>query len=102
MCCLAGFSDRVGRKPVMLAGMLLALALYFPGFHLIAQAANPALAAAQRAKPVVVLTDPATCTTQFDPIGTANSTAPATSPRAYSWRAESAHRTAASVDGANT
>lgn len=63
-------SDRLGRKPVMLAGMLLALVLYFPGFQLIAQAANPALAEAQRATPVVVATDPATCTTQFDPAGT--------------------------------
>ena len=44
-------SDRVGRKPVMLGGMLLALALYFPGSHLIAAAANPALVAAQRATP---------------------------------------------------
>jgi len=64
-------SDRVGRKPVMLAGMLLALALYFPGSHLIAQAANPALVAAQRATPVIVETDPATCSAQFDPTGTA-------------------------------
>ena len=64
-------SDRVGRKPVMLAGMLLALALYFPGSHLIARAANPALVAAQQATPVVVETDPATCTAQFDPTGTA-------------------------------
>ena len=64
-------SDRVGRKPVMLGGMLLALALYFPGSHWIARAANPALAAAQRATPVVVETDPATCSVQFDPVGTA-------------------------------
>ncbi len=64
-------SDRVGRKPVMLAGMLLALALYFPGSHLIAQAANPALVAAQRATPVIVETDPANCAVQFDPTGTA-------------------------------
>jgi MFS family permease len=64
-------SDRIGRKPVMLAGMLLALALYFPGSHLIAQAANPALVAAQRATPVIVETDPASCTSQFDPTGTA-------------------------------
>src|SRR5688572_21391074 len=64
-------SDRVGRKPVMLAGMLLALALYFPGSHLIARAANPALVAAQQAMPVVVETDPATCSAQFDPTGTA-------------------------------
>jgi MFS family permease len=63
-------SDRVGRKPVMLGGMLLALVAYFPGFHAMAEAANPALVAAQRAKPVVVYTNPSTCSVQFDPIGT--------------------------------
>jgi MFS family permease len=63
-------SDRVGRKPVMLGGMLLALALYFPGSHLIASSVNPALVEAQRASPVVVVTDPATCSAQFDPTGT--------------------------------
>ena len=63
-------SDRVGRKPVMLGGMLLALALYFPGSHLIASSVNPALVEAQRASPVVVVTDPASCTVQFDPTGT--------------------------------
>ena len=63
-------SDRVGRKPVMLGGMLLALALYFPGSHWIASAVNPALVEAQRASPVVVVTDSATCTVQFDPTGT--------------------------------
>src|SRR6185503_2070761 len=67
-------SDRIGRKPVMLAGMLLALALYFPGSHLIAQAANPALVAAQKATPVIVETDVATCSAQFDPTGTAKFT----------------------------
>ena len=64
-------SDRVGRKPVMLGGMLLALALYFPASHWMAEAANPALVAAQKATPVVVETDPATCSVQFDPVGTA-------------------------------
>jgi MFS family permease len=63
-------SDRVGRKPVMLAGMLLALAAYYPGFHGIAAAANPALVEAQRLKPVEVHADPATCSVQFDPVGT--------------------------------
>jgi MFS family permease len=63
-------SDKVGRKPVMLAGMLLALALYFPGSHWIAEAANPALVEAQRSAPVSVLTDPTTCAVQFDPTGT--------------------------------
>ncbi|MEO5972130.1 MAG: MFS transporter [Sphingomicrobium sp.] len=64
-------SDRVGRKPVLVGGMLLGLLLYIPGFHLIAQAANPALVAAQERTPVVVATDPATCSVQFDPVGTA-------------------------------
>ena len=64
-------SDRVGRKPVMLAGMLLALALYFPGSHLIAQAANPDRVAAHKSMPVIVETDQATCSAQFDPTGTA-------------------------------
>ncbi len=63
-------SDRVGRKPVMLGGMLLALALYFPGSHWIASATNPALVQAQRASPVVVVTNPASCSAQFDPTGT--------------------------------
>jgi len=67
-------SDRVGRKPVMVGGMLLALALYWPGSLWIAEAANPALVAAQRATPVVIETDPATCAVQFDPVGTAKFT----------------------------
>jgi MFS family permease len=67
-------SDRMGRKRVMLGGMLLALVLYFPGSHWIAQAANPDLVAAQRSTPVIVETDPATCSVQFDPVGTAKFT----------------------------
>ena len=67
-------SDRVGRKPVMLGGMLLALALYFPGSHLIARAANPAVVEAQARTPVVVETDLSTCSSQFDPTGTAKFT----------------------------
>jgi MFS family permease len=64
-------SDKVGRKPVMVGGMLLALVLYFPGSHWIAQGANPALVAAQRATPVAVSTDVSQCSVQFDPVGTA-------------------------------
>jgi len=63
-------SDRVGRKPVMLGGMLLALLAYNPGFHGIAAAANPALVEAQKQKPVEVHADEATCQVQFDPVGT--------------------------------
>ena len=64
-------SDRVGRKPVMLGGMLLALALYFPGSHMIAKAANPDRVAAREATPIIVETNPDTCSAQFDPTGTA-------------------------------
>jgi MFS family permease len=64
-------SDRVGRKPVMMGGMLLALVAYFPGFHGIADAANPRLIAAQTESPVVIATDPASCSIQFDLLGRA-------------------------------
>lgn len=64
-------SDKVGRKPVMLFGMILALIAFFPGFHALTKAANPALAEAQASAPVTVVADPATCALQFDPIGKA-------------------------------
>jgi MFS family permease len=64
-------SDRLGRKPVMLFGMILALIAFFPGFHALTRAANPALAEAQARSPVVVVADPATCAVQFDPVGKA-------------------------------
>jgi MFS family permease len=66
----AWLSDKIGRKPVMIGGMLLALVAYFPGFHAMASAANPALVQAQRTAPVVVATDPSSCSVQFDPVGT--------------------------------
>ena len=64
-------SDRVGRKPVMLFGMVLALVAFFPGFQALTRAANPALAEAQASAPVAVIADPATCAVQFDPVGRA-------------------------------
>ena len=65
-------SDRIGRKPVMLFGMTLMLIAYFPGFHMLTQMANPALAEAQARTPVVVMADPADCSLQFDPVGKAS------------------------------
>ena len=64
-------SDRIGRKPVMVGGMLLALCLYFPASHWIVEAANPRLVEAQQNTPIFVDTNPATCSLQFDPTGTA-------------------------------
>jgi MFS family permease len=65
-------SDRIGRKPVMLFGMTLMLIAYFPGFHMLTQTANPALAEAQAKTPVVVVADKAECSLQFDPVGKAS------------------------------
>lgn len=62
-------SDKIGRKPIILTGCLLAAATYFPLFNALQQAANPALYAAQQLAPVTVSADPSTCSTQFDPIG---------------------------------
>ncbi|MFM5948790.1 MAG: MFS transporter, partial [Novosphingobium sp.] len=62
-------SDRIGRKPIILAGCALAALTYFPAFHALSKAANPALVAAQERAPVTVLADPATCAFQFDPVG---------------------------------
>jgi MFS family permease len=69
-------SDRMGRKPVMVGGMLLALVLYFPASHWIAGAANPQLIEAQANTPVILMTDPKTCSVQFDPVGTAKFVTP--------------------------
>src|SRR5260370_40840157 len=62
-------SDKIGRKPIRLAGCLLALLTYFPLFEALTRYANPALYAAQPSAPVTVIADPAQCSFQFDPIG---------------------------------
>jgi MFS family permease len=62
-------SDRIGRKPIILAGCALAALTYFPLFEGLTRAANPALYAAQQRAPVAVAADPRTCSVQFDPIG---------------------------------
>jgi MFS family permease len=64
-------SDRIGRKPVMLGGLILMLAIYFPAFHALQNFGNPDLAAASKASPVTVVADPADCSFQFDPVGKA-------------------------------
>lgn len=69
-------SDRIGRKPVILSGIVLALIGYVPAYHLIARAANPALVQASEQAPVVVEVDSDECSLQFDPIGTARFSRP--------------------------
>src|SRR5271170_2637711 len=62
-------SDKIGRKPIIMAGCLLAVLTYFPLFHALTRYANPALFAAQATSPVTVVADPRECSFQFDPIG---------------------------------
>ncbi len=63
-------SDRIGRKPIIMLGCLLAVLTYFPVFKMLTQAANPDLYAAQEKSRVVVMADPAECSFQFNPTGT--------------------------------
>ena len=63
-------SDKIGRKPIIMAGCLLAVLTYFPVFTALTKAANPDLATAQAANKVVVTADANECSFQFNPTGT--------------------------------
>ncbi|MBJ6981790.1 MFS transporter [Luteimonas sp. MC1572] len=62
-------SDKIGRKPIIMAGCLIAALTYFPIFKGITHYANPAVEEASSESPAVVIADPATCNFQFDPVG---------------------------------
>ncbi len=67
-------SDKIGRKPIIMAGCLLAIVTYFPVFNALTKAANPDLAAAQVKNKVVVTADAKECSFQFNPTGVAKFT----------------------------
>ena len=69
-------SDKIGRKPIMMAGFLLAAVTYFPIFQGITHFANPALEKALSASPVTVVADPASCSFQLKLTGTETYTSP--------------------------
>jgi MFS family permease len=62
-------SDKVGRKPIIMAGCLLGALTYHYAFGLLTRAANPALEKALANAPVTVTADPADCNLLFDPVG---------------------------------
>ncbi|HEX4874751.1 MAG TPA: MFS transporter, partial [Sphingorhabdus sp.] len=62
-------SDKIGRKWIILAGCALAVVTYFPAFHALSRAANPAMAQASASAPVSVTVNESDCSLQFDPIG---------------------------------
>jgi MFS family permease len=67
-------SDKIGRKPIILAGFALGVITYFPIFQGITHFANPKLEAALASAPVTVVADPSECSFQFNPVGTAKFT----------------------------
>ena len=86
-------SDKIGRKPIIMMGCLLAVLTYYPQgilkyvpggeqyvypgiFEMLTRAANPELASAIEKTPVTVVADPDECRLQFDPVGKSKFTAP--------------------------
>src|SRR5690606_26170207 len=67
-------SDRIGRKPIIMAGCLIAALAYFPVFKGLTHFANPALEQAQAIAPVTAIADPAACSFQFNPVGVSSFT----------------------------
>lgn len=67
-------SDKIGRKPIIMAGCLIAALTYFPLFKALTEAANPDLAKAQATSQVSVVADPKECSFQFNPTGIAKFT----------------------------
>ncbi len=67
-------SDKVGRKPIIMAGLVLAMLTYFPLFKALTWAGNPALAEAQATVRATVTAAPGDCKFQFNPTGTAKFT----------------------------
>jgi MFS family permease len=63
-------SDRIGRKPIFLAGLLLGIVGFFPLYKALTHYVNPALERAQQNSPIAVVADPHECSFQFNPVGT--------------------------------
>jgi MFS family permease len=67
-------SDKIGRKPIIMAGCLLAALIYFPIFKGLTHYGNPAIETAAETSPVIVVADPDACSFQFNPVGTSKFT----------------------------
>ncbi|WP_315735921.1 MULTISPECIES: MFS transporter [unclassified Bradyrhizobium] len=76
-------SDKIGRKPIIMGGCLIAALTFFPIFKMITTNANPALEKAIEATKVEVVADPAGCGDLFNPVGTRVFTAPCDTARAF-------------------
>ena len=76
-------SDKIGRKPIILGGCLIAALTFFPIFKMITSNANPALEKAIEQTKVEVVADPAGCGDLFNPVGTRVFSAPCDTARAF-------------------
>jgi len=93
-------SDKIGRKPIIMAGLALAVVSYFPLFEALTRYANPALYAAQKSAPVIVVADLAECAPQFDPIGRAKFVASCDIAKSYLTKAGVSYATSKAPAGA--
>jgi MFS family permease len=76
-------SDKIGRKPIILSGCLIAALTFFPIFRMITTNANPALEKAIESTKVEVVADAKGCGDLFNPVGTRVFSAPCDTARAY-------------------
>jgi MFS family permease len=67
-------SDKIGRKPIIMAGCALAILTYFPIFKGLTHFGSPDLETAIVTSPVVVVANPDECRFQFNPVGTSKFT----------------------------
>ena len=95
-------SDRIGRKPIILGGCLVAALTFFPLFQLMTKTANPALYAAQQNTKIVVTADPAQCSFQFNPTGTSKFTSSCDVTKATLARSSATYTTEAAPAGSVT
>ena len=101
VCVFLGWlSDIVGRKPIILAGFLLAALSYITLFHELAETANPSLIKAQRSTAVLVRADPKTCSFLFNPTGAAKFVSPCDVARSKLAQAGVAYRMEPASEGA--
>ncbi len=102
-------SDKIGRKPILLLGCLLASMSYFTLFHKLAETVNPKLYSATEQVKVVITADATKCSNLFDPVGVRVFTEPcdvmrrtlATNSIAYNLTSGAAGELKATVNGAD-
>ncbi len=95
-------SDKIGRKPIILGGCLIAALTFFPLFELMTKTANPALYNAQQKTKIVVTADPGQCSFQFNPTGVAKFTSSCDITKATLARSSATYSTESATPGSIT